>query len=106
MTIMCRAVLSRLHLHRIRRLSTSSAEEHKAFLDRAAQTLYVSKDIATALGWQADFPEVPLTLNGREGYIAITKAGSDSEALARVTIESLKDDKVQGVLQGLKQSDE
>ncbi|SJL00719.1 uncharacterized protein ARMOST_04033 [Armillaria ostoyae] len=103
---MYRAVLSRLHLRGIRRLSTSSAEEHKVLLDRAAQTLYVSKDTATALGWHADFPEVPLTLNGCEGYIAITKEGSDSEALARVTIESLKDDKVQGVLQGLKQSDQ
>ncbi len=106
MTIMCRAVLSRFHLHGIHPLSTSSADEHKVLLDRAAQTLYVSKDIATALGWQADFPEVPLTLNGREGYIAITKVGNDAEAIARVTIESLKDDKVQGVLQGLKQSDE
>ncbi len=106
MTIMCRAVLSGLHLHGIRRLSTTSAEEHKVLLDRAAQTLYVSKDIATALGWHADFSEVPLKLNSREGYIAITKAGSDLEALARVTIESLNDDKVQGVLHGLRQSDE
>ncbi|SJL00723.1 uncharacterized protein ARMOST_04037 [Armillaria ostoyae] len=60
---MYRAVLSRLHLHGIRRLSTSSAEEHKILLDRAAQTLYVSKDIATVLGWHADFSEVPLTFS-------------------------------------------
>ncbi|KAK0228836.1 hypothetical protein IW262DRAFT_1456052 [Armillaria fumosa] len=103
---MSRTALSRLRLHGIRCISTNSSEEYRVLLDRAAQTVYVSKDIATALGWHADVPEVPLKLNGREGYIAITKAGSDSDALARVTIESLNDDKVQGVIHGLKQSDE
>ncbi len=59
--------------------------------------LYVQNDLTLRL---ADFPEVSLTLNGREGYITITKDEScnDPERLARVTIESLKDDKVQGTL--------
>ncbi|KAK0503578.1 hypothetical protein EDD18DRAFT_1064533 [Armillaria luteobubalina] len=104
---MYRTAPSRFRLHGMRCLSTSSSEEYKVLLDRAAQTVYVSKDIATALGWHAQHaPEVSLKLNGREDYIAITKAGSDSDALGRVTIESLNDDKVQGVIHGLKQSDE
>ncbi len=66
MTIMYRVVLTgrlRLQLHGIRYLSTSSAEEHKVLLDRAAQTLNVWKDITTALGWHADFSEVSLTFS-------------------------------------------
>ncbi len=59
--------------------------------------LYVQNDLTLRL---VDFPEVSLTINGHEGYITIIKYESciDPEKLTRVTIESLKDDRVQGTL--------
>ncbi|KAI1793260.1 hypothetical protein LXA43DRAFT_1092813 [Ganoderma leucocontextum] len=79
-------------------------KEFKVVLEN--DTLYVDQELAEALGWNAgtDPAEgVPLTLNGwGPRYFAIARKGSDGELLARRTVASGHDPKVQKVLEYLK----
>ncbi|KAH9850424.1 hypothetical protein C2E23DRAFT_835058 [Lenzites betulinus] len=83
--------------------SGSGAREFKVILDN--DTLYVDQRLAEALGWttatQAE--GVSLTLNGwAPHYFAITRTGTDSDLLARGTVESSLNPRVQQILEYLK----
>ena len=121
-----RAALSILSAAR-RCSSTSSApsrREFKVVLDN--ETLYVEQPLAEALGWTPDVPSekgVSLTLSGwAPHYFAIAPTGSDSgehrgepikplilnlssqhvDRLARGTVESSRNPRVQELLEYLK----
>ncbi|KLO05533.1 hypothetical protein SCHPADRAFT_803535, partial [Schizopora paradoxa] len=69
------------------------------------QTLYIPKDLATALGWKIEtgIDGAPLSLHGCEPtFFTITPKGSDSEKLARNTVQSSNDPKVVRILDYLK----
>lgn len=100
--------------------SLPEAQHHNCALDN--ETLYVSEDIAKALGWKPDQDPkgLSLTLHGwAPGYFAIAPTGSDSgtvrhvrtslrhtdgplERLAKSTVESSRNPLVQSVLADLK----
>ncbi|GLB43397.1 hypothetical protein LshimejAT787_1302980 [Lyophyllum shimeji] len=69
---------------------STSVKEYKAVLEN--DTLYIDQDLAEALGWHngtSPAEGVPLTLHGwAPHYFAITRTGSESDALARRTVES------------------
>ncbi|KAH8116015.1 hypothetical protein DFH11DRAFT_1583597 [Phellopilus nigrolimitatus] len=84
--------------------SSSTALQFKVVLDN--QTLYVGKPLAEALGWtpQAGVDGVKLSLHGWDPtFFTITRAGTDSEWLARGTVESGQNPDVQTVLDHLKE---
>jgi len=71
------------------------------------ETLYIPKELASALGWNPDAGNgttgVSLSLHGWEpAFFAIAPTGSDSELLARNTVQSGRDPKVIHVLDYLK----
>ncbi|OBZ76395.1 hypothetical protein A0H81_03787 [Grifola frondosa] len=77
-----------------------TVREFKVFLDH--ETLYVDQGLAEALGWKPDqgVEGVQLTLSGwAPHYFAIARTGSDSDLLARGTVESSRNPKVQQVLE-------
>ncbi|RPD62197.1 hypothetical protein L226DRAFT_532773 [Lentinus tigrinus ALCF2SS1-7] len=80
----------------------ATPKEFKVVLDQ--ETLYIDQDLAEALGWNpATRNSVPLTLHGwAPAYFAIARTGSDSEQLAKRTVESGGDSNVQKVLEYLK----
>ncbi|OCH84001.1 hypothetical protein OBBRIDRAFT_742357 [Obba rivulosa] len=82
--------------------SSPSAKEFKVVLD--GDTLYVNQALAEALGWSpAQTKGVSLTLSGwAPQYFAITRSGSDSDLLARATVESSRNPRVQEMLDYLK----
>ncbi|KAF8608041.1 hypothetical protein BDV93DRAFT_434412, partial [Ceratobasidium sp. AG-I] len=68
-------------------------------------TLYIDEKTARALGWKPgqDLKGVQLTLHGwAPSYFAITEKDTESERLARGTVESSRDPVVQEVLDQLK----
>jgi len=79
--------------------------EFKVVLDN--ETLYIEQTLAEALGWKPgeeskDGP-VSLTLSGwSPHYFAIAKTGTNSDLLARRTVESSRNPRVQEVLAYLK----
>ncbi|KAI0651269.1 hypothetical protein C8Q79DRAFT_932469 [Trametes meyenii] len=84
-------------------LSTSTtAREFKVVLDNG--TVYVDQALAEALGWTPEQTQgVSLTLSGQQPhYFAIARTGTDSDLLARGTIESSRNAKVQQMLDYLK----
>ncbi|KAJ7675683.1 hypothetical protein DFH06DRAFT_664741 [Mycena polygramma] len=79
------------------------AKKHEVVLDN--QTLFLTREVAEALGWKPDQgPEgVQLTLHGWEpDFFTITPTGSDSEMLSKGTVESSQDENVKTVLAYLK----
>ncbi|KAI8975928.1 hypothetical protein BD414DRAFT_423580 [Trametes punicea] len=80
----------------------SNAREFKVVLDNG--TLYVDQAVAEALGWSPTQPQgVPLTLSGwAPHYFAIARTGTDSDLLARGTVESGRSPNVQQLLEYLK----
>ncbi|KAL4252687.1 hypothetical protein ABKN59_004041 [Abortiporus biennis] len=77
--------------------------EFKVVLDN--ETLYIDKTLAEALGWkpEQDVNGVPLILSGWEPqYFNITRSGSDSDLLARSTVESSRNPRVKQVLEYLR----
>ncbi|KAF7365549.1 hypothetical protein MVEN_00428200 [Mycena venus] len=100
---LCRT-LGRRALHASRLVAhPSKPQEFKVVLDN--NTLYVEQPIAEALGWQpADGAKaVQLTLSGwAPNYFAIAPSGSDSDRLARATVESSNNPKMREVLDYLK----
>ncbi|CAA7269497.1 unnamed protein product [Cyclocybe aegerita] len=83
-----------------------SAKEVTVTLD--GQTLYIGQEVAEALGWKpgTSTEGVSLRLSGwRPHYFAITERATDADHLARGTIESSRNPRVQGVLEYLKKSD-
>ncbi|KAF9473860.1 hypothetical protein BDN70DRAFT_867012 [Pholiota conissans] len=77
-------------------------QEIKVLLDH--QTLYINQELAEALGWHRSQGTEPvkLSLNGWEPmYFTITPTGTDSERLARSTVESSQNKNVQEVLKRL-----
>ncbi|KAF8966505.1 hypothetical protein BDZ97DRAFT_1657605 [Flammula alnicola] len=85
---------------------STSAREFKVILDN--DTLYIEQPLAEALGWKPDVSSqgIPLTLSGwQPHYFAITRTGTDADLLARETVESSRDPRVQEILQYLKDSD-
>ncbi|KAF8894318.1 hypothetical protein CPB84DRAFT_1782777 [Gymnopilus junonius] len=77
-------------------------KEYKVLLDH--QTLYISQELAEALGWQRTRSTEPveLTLSGWEpAYFVITPTGTDSERLARSTVESSQNENVREFLKRL-----
>ncbi|KAJ3544116.1 hypothetical protein NM688_g5776 [Phlebia brevispora] len=83
--------------------SSSLPREFKVVLDN--ETLYVDEALAKALGWTPEKTNgVPLTLSGwAPHYFAIAPTGSDSDFLARATVESSRNPKVQQLLEYLKE---
>ncbi|TFY54714.1 hypothetical protein EVG20_g9595 [Dentipellis fragilis] len=82
---------------------STSAREFKVVLDN--DTLYVDQPLAEALSWNAEIGTsgMPLTLSGwAPHYFAIAPSGSDSDALARATVESSRDPNVRETLKYLK----
>jgi len=88
---------SQLHSRGLRR-------EFKVVLDN--ETLYIDQILAEALGWKPDETNkdgVSLTLSGwSPHYFAIAKTGTDSDLLARNTVESSRNPRVQEILAYLK----
>ncbi|RDX49905.1 hypothetical protein OH76DRAFT_1381557 [Lentinus brumalis] len=84
------------------RLGPAAPKEFKVVLDN--DTLYIDQGLAEALGWdRVKQDSVPLTLHGwGPTYFAIARTGSDSELLARRTVESGSDSNVQQVLEYLR----
>ncbi|TBU29951.1 hypothetical protein BD311DRAFT_659881 [Dichomitus squalens] len=82
--------------------SSSNAREFKVVLDNG--TLYVDQALAEALGWTPTQTQgVSLTLSGWEPhYFAIARTGTDSDLLARGTVESSRNPAVQQMLEYLK----
>ncbi|KAJ6585134.1 hypothetical protein B0H19DRAFT_412783 [Mycena capillaripes] len=84
--------------------STSpTATTHEVVVDN--QTIYITREIAEALGWKPNqgFEGVQLTLHGWEpSFFTITPTGSDSEMLSKRTVESSRNQNVQTVLAYLK----
>ncbi|TFY79461.1 hypothetical protein EWM64_g4547 [Hericium alpestre] len=82
--------------------TSSSAKEFKVVLD--GDTLYVDQALAEALGWNpGQMNGVSLTLSGREPhYFAVARSGTDSDLLARATVESSVNPRVQMMLDYLK----
>ncbi|KAJ6504227.1 hypothetical protein C8R47DRAFT_1067171 [Mycena vitilis] len=81
----------------------SPRQEFKVVLDN--NTLYVEQPVAEALGWDpaAGATPVQLTLSGwAPNYFAIAPSGSDSDRLARGTVESSNNPKLREVLDYLK----
>ncbi|CDO77680.1 hypothetical protein BN946_scf184969.g31 [Trametes cinnabarina] len=80
----------------------SNAREFKVVLDNG--TVYVNQALAEALGWTPTQTEgVSLTLSGWEPhYFAIACTGTDSDLLARGTVESSCNPNVQKMLEYLK----
>ncbi|KAF8590846.1 hypothetical protein K439DRAFT_1299745, partial [Ramaria rubella] len=84
-------------------LFPSPPTEHKVLLD--GQTLYITKELAQALGWKADqgLDGFKLTLHGWEpSFFTVTPSGTDSEWLSRGTLESSQNPNVEKVLDYLK----
>ncbi|TBU45805.1 hypothetical protein BD309DRAFT_955299 [Dichomitus squalens] len=115
--LLCRATLSRalrscpgqFRVQSATRLAgsiatSSPAKEFRVVLDNG--TLYIDQELAQSLGWHTEVNAaegVPLTLHGwGPHYFAISRTGSDSEALARRTAASGNDLKVLKVLEYLK----
>ncbi|KAI0662953.1 hypothetical protein C8Q70DRAFT_1050657 [Cubamyces menziesii] len=83
--------------------ASPTAREFKVVLDNG--TVYVDQALAEALGWTPDQPTegVPLTLSGWEPhYFAIARTGTDSDLLARGTVESSRNPRVKQMLDYLK----
>jgi len=83
--------------------ATGTRREFKVVLDN--ETLFIDQTLAEALGWKPDGSKdgVPLTLSGwSPHYFAIAKTGSDSDLLARGTVESSRNPRVKEVLAYLK----
>lgn len=84
--------------------SSSTTREFKVVLDN--DTLYIDRELAEALGWAAGRSQtqgVPLTLSGwAPNYFVIARTGSDSDRLARATVESGHNPTVQQMLEYLK----
>ncbi|KAI0668856.1 hypothetical protein C8Q78DRAFT_1043332 [Trametes maxima] len=105
-------LLSRIFLFTPRRIvgarsqsvlsTTTTAREFKVVLDNG--TVYVDQALAEALGWTPQQAQgVSLTLSGwQPHYFAITRTGTDSDLLARGTVESSRNPKVQQMLDYLK----
>ncbi|KAL0961217.1 hypothetical protein HGRIS_006184 [Hohenbuehelia grisea] len=77
--------------------------EHKVVCD--GQTLYLNQEIMQALGWPNEPGVEGLSLSLHRwdpNYIAVTVRGSDSERLAKGTVESSTNRNVQTVLDILK----
>ncbi|OBZ65855.1 hypothetical protein A0H81_14099 [Grifola frondosa] len=69
------------------------------------ETLYIDQQLAEALGWKPNqkLDGLPLTLSGwAPSYFAIARTGSDSDLLARGTVESSRNPNVHEVLDYLK----
>ncbi|KIY44298.1 hypothetical protein FISHEDRAFT_78202 [Fistulina hepatica ATCC 64428] len=82
----------------------SSAKEFKVIVDN--ETLYIDQSLAEALGWKEEvgIGGVPLTLSGWSPYyFAIARTGSESDLLARSTVESSRNHQVRKVLDYLKE---
>ncbi|KIY46959.1 hypothetical protein FISHEDRAFT_59976 [Fistulina hepatica ATCC 64428] len=82
----------------------SSPKEFKVVLDY--ETLYIDQRLAEALGWNKEtgVEGVPLTLSGwSPSYFAIARTGSESDLLARGTVESSRNPRVKEVLDYLKE---
>ncbi|KAJ7230672.1 hypothetical protein GGX14DRAFT_584239 [Mycena pura] len=85
-----------LHASRL----VASRQEFKVVLDN--NTLYVEQPVAEALGWERG-KAVQLTLSGwAPNYFAIASSGSDSDRLARGTVESSNNPKLRHVMDYLK----
>ncbi|KAI0357839.1 hypothetical protein OH77DRAFT_1421960 [Trametes cingulata] len=89
--------------------SSATAKEFKVVLDN--ETLYIDQELAEALGWTPQSTQsdsgtpgtVALTLSGcAPHYFAIARTGSDSDRLARATVESSRNPRVQEMLDYLK----
>ncbi|KAI0317895.1 hypothetical protein OF83DRAFT_1057801 [Amylostereum chailletii] len=82
---------------------SSFPRQFKVLLDN--DTLYIDQSLAEALGWTpgTSAKGVPLTLSGwAPNYFAIAQSGSDSDLLARGTVESSTNPRVHQVLDYLK----
>ncbi|CCM04746.1 uncharacterized protein FIBRA_06936 [Fibroporia radiculosa] len=78
-------------------------KEFKVLLDN--QTLYITEDLATALGWTpaGSAASTQLSLSGwAPHYFAITPAGTASDRLARATVASSRSPNAKVVLDYLK----
>ncbi|TFY61209.1 hypothetical protein EVG20_g7141 [Dentipellis fragilis] len=82
--------------------TSTSPKEFKVVLDN--NTLYIDRALAEALGWNSSQKDgVQLTLSGwAPHYFAIARSGSDSDLLARSTVESSNNPNVQAMLEYLK----
>ncbi|KAJ7091234.1 hypothetical protein C8R44DRAFT_416209 [Mycena epipterygia] len=82
---------------------STTATKHEVFLDN--QTMYITREMAEALGWKPNqgLEGVQLTLHGWEpSFFTISPTGSDSELLSKGTVESSRNDNVNTVLAYLK----
>ncbi|KAI0364527.1 hypothetical protein BV20DRAFT_956031 [Pilatotrama ljubarskyi] len=88
----------------------ATAKEFKVVLEDN-DTLYIDQELAEALGWTPQVAHsdsgtpgtVSLTLSGwAPHYFAIARTGSDSDRLARATVESSCNPRVQAMLEYLK----
>ncbi|KZT12273.1 uncharacterized protein LAESUDRAFT_691535 [Laetiporus sulphureus 93-53] len=101
-----RIAYSRLNATGRRLLSTGGPKnrrEFKVVLDN--ETLYVEQPLAEALGWKPEegHKSVPLTFSGwSPHYFAIARTTTDSDLLARGTVESSHNLRILEVLEYLK----
>ncbi|KZV70456.1 hypothetical protein PENSPDRAFT_579343 [Peniophora sp. CONT] len=86
---------------------SDSRREFKVILDESSRSLYIEQPLAEALGWTPEVRAeagVPLTLRGwAPNYFVVTRSGSDGDELAKATVRSSQDPKMQEALDYLKE---